>query len=43
LASEVANDDGLFTVVTPSNLGALVVAGATDFKDSGPSRSEGTK
>ena len=43
LASEVANDDRLFTVVTPSDLGALVVAGATDFKDSGPSRSKGTK
>ena len=28
LASEVANDDRLFTVVTPSDLGALVVAGA---------------
>jgi len=41
--SEVENDDRLFTVVTPSDLGALVVAGAAAFKESGPSRSEGTK
>jgi hypothetical protein len=43
LAIEVANDDRLFTVVTPSDLGALVVAGASEFKDSRPSRSEGAK
>ncbi|MBW4077749.1 MAG: hypothetical protein HIU84_04415 [Acidobacteria bacterium] len=43
LASEVANADWLFTVVTPSDLGALVVAGSTDFNNSGTSRPEGTK
>jgi hypothetical protein len=43
LTSEVDNDDRLFTVVTPSDLGALVVAGATAFKGSGPSGSEGAK
>ena len=43
LAREVANDDRLFTVVTPSDLGALVVAGVSGFKDSKPSRKEGAK
>jgi hypothetical protein len=43
LASEVANDDRLFTVVTPSDIGALVVAGASDFRDSGPGPLEGAK
>ncbi len=43
LAIEVTNDDRLFTVVTTPDLGALVVAGATDFKDSKLSRKEGAK
>ena len=43
LAREVANDDRLFTVVTPSDIGALVVAGASDFRDSGREPLEGAK
>lgn len=43
LASEVANADRLFTVVTPSNLEALVVAGASEFNESGTNRPEETK
>jgi hypothetical protein len=43
LASEVANSDRLFTVITPSDLGALVVAGAANFNESGPSGPKGAK
>ena len=43
LANEVTNDDRLFTVVTTPDLGALVAAGATGFKDSKSSRKEGAK
>ena len=43
LASEVVNNDRLFTVVTSSNLETLVVAGATGYKESGLSRSKGAK
>jgi len=43
LAREVANHDRLFTVVTPSDIGALVVAGVSDFRDSGPIPLEGAK
>jgi hypothetical protein len=43
LANEVNNDDRLFTVVTTPDLGALVAAGATDFKDSRLSHEESAK
>ena len=43
LANEVTNEDRLFTVVTTPDLGALVAAGATGFKDSKSSRKEGAK
>ncbi len=43
LAGEVENNDRRFTVVTPSDLGALVVAGASEFSDLGTSRQKEAK
>ena len=43
LAREIANDDRLFTVIMPSDIDALVVAGASDFRDLGPDPLEGAK